>query len=217
MAAAGIQDIVLSTARFFPTAVGVTLGVAGLATARLPWLFVAVGLIPLATIVSVLQVILSKGSQNTTAGHIYETCSLAPIPGGNSVYGYVPSMWLSLTSFLITVFLSSGLVVATAKPTAKTANEALPVQQRKGVGTLSIISCVVLLLFMILLRYRSGCEGILGLLAGLVLGVIFGLTWWHVIMRAGGPAAWDVHGVMIGTQPGSLRTSALACLPTGRP
>jgi hypothetical protein len=217
MSAAGIQDIVLSTARFFPTAVGVTLGIAGLATGRIPWVLVTLGLILIAGIARATQAIFSKWSQATTAGHIFETCSLAPIPGTDTIYGYLPSMWMTLTAYLLTVFLSSGIVVATAKPATKTANEALPVQQRKGVGTLSIIACAVLLFFMILLRYRSGCEGLLGLITGLILGVLFGLGWWHVVMRVGGPAVWDVHGVMLGTQPGSLRTSPLACLPTGRP
>jgi hypothetical protein len=214
MSATGILDIVLSTAQYFPTAVGVTLGVAGLATARLPWLFAASGLVPLAFLIWVLQIFAFKiTGQHTTAGHIYEMCSLAPIPGPTPRYAYAPSTWMTLTAYLITVLMASASVVATSKPASTTTNAALPVQQRKGVGTLSILACVILTLFLLLLRYRTGCEGIIGLISGFILGGSFGALWWAV-MRAGGPAAWDVHGVMLGTQPGSLRTTPLACLPS---
>jgi hypothetical protein len=124
-------------------------------------------------------------------------------------------MWVSLTAYILTVIVMSATVVATANPTTAS-KEAIPVQQRKGVGTLSILACIILFLFLLLLRVRTGCETVVGILLGIIVGGGFGFIWWKFLMRTGGPAVWDVHGVMLGTQPGSLRTGPLACLPVGR-
>jgi hypothetical protein len=219
MSAASYMDIILTTANYFPTAVGTTFAVAGLATGRMPWVIAAVGMMALGAILIATHLVLGKTPLNDikdalSGAHILEMCSVTPIPGVAGTYFSIPSMWVTLTSYILMVIVMSASVVATANPTTAS-KEALPVQQRKGVGTLSLLACIILFLFLLLLRVRTGCETIIGILVGIVLGVGFGGAWW-AIMRTGGPAVWDIHGVMLGTQPGSLRTGPLACLPVGR-
>jgi len=217
MSASGYADIILNAARYFPTAVGTTLLVGGLTTARMPWVIAALGMVSLSVLLIAVQLLLPftpvAHLKDTLSGaHVFEVCSLTPVPG--NAYFSAPSMWVSLTTYLMMIFLLSATRVATSNPTTA-AKEALPVQQRKGVGTLSILACVILFLFLLLLRVQTGCETIVGVLLGLAIGVGAGVAGWAV-MRAGGPAVWDVHGVMLGVQPGSLRTGPLACLPVGR-
>lgn len=221
MSAAGYVDILLSAANYFPTAIGVTLGVGGLATARMPWVITALGMAVLGTLMIAFHMLLGKTPLKSipselTGRRIYEVCSLAPLPGSTDEDAYfsVPSMWVTLTTFVLMVIMLSAGNVATKNPTAAS-KEALPVQQRKGVGTLSLLAAVILFLFMLILRVRTGCETIVGILVGIAIGIGFGVAWWS-IMRVGGPAVWDIHGVMLGTQPGSLRTGPLACLPVGK-
>jgi hypothetical protein len=219
MSAANYMDILLTTANYFPTAVGTTLAVGGLATGRMPWVITAAGMGALSVFLIAIHMVLGKtplrGNEDSLPGaHVLEMCSLTPIPGASGTYFSIPSMWVSLTTFLLMVIILSASWVATANPTSAS-KEALPVQQRKGVGTLSILACVILFLFLLLLRIRTGCESILGIIIGILLGAGAGVGWWAV-MRSGGVAVWDVHGVMLGTQPGSLRTGPLACLPVGR-
>ena len=219
MSAAGFVEVLLSAANYFPTAIGVTMGVGGLATARMPWVITAMGMAILGTIMIAIHMLLGKTPlasipSELTGRHIYEVCSLAPLPGATGTYFSVPSMWITLTTFILMVIMLSAGNVATMNPTAAS-KEALPVQQRKGVGTLSLLAAVILFLFMLILRVRTGCETIVGILVGIAVGASFGVAWWS-IMRVGGPAVWDVHGVMLGTQPGSLRTGPLACLPVGQ-
>jgi hypothetical protein len=216
MSAAGLVDIILSTAQYFPTAVGVTLGVGGLATARMPWVLTAVGMAILGCVMIAIHLVLGRTPlreirDSLSGRHVYEICSLTPIPGADATYFSVPSMWVTLTAFLMMIIMLSAGNVATTNPTTAP-KDAIPVQQRKGVGTLSLLAAVILFLFLLLLRVRTGCETLVGILLGIIIGAGFGLAWWAV-MRTGGPAVWDVHGVMLGTQPGPLRTSPLACLP----
>lgn len=220
MSAASYMDIILTTANYFPTAVGTTFAVGGLATGRMPWVITAVGMICLGAILIATHLALGKAAFLTSVkdalsgAHVLEMCSVTPIPGATGTYFSFPSMWVALTSYVLMVIVMSASVVATANPTTAS-KEALPVQQRKGVGTLSLLAAIILFLFLLLLRVRTGCETIVGVLLGILFGAGFGAIWW-TIMRSGGPAVWDVHGVMLGTQPGSLRTGPLACLPTGQ-
>lgn len=221
MSASGYVDLLLSAAQYFPIAVGTTMFVGGLATARIPWVVASLGMATLGFVLVLLHFFLgltpagrSSYGSSLSGAHIFEVCSLTPIPGKDQVYFSVPSMWVSLTTYLLLIILFSAVRVATSNPTTAS-KEALPVQQRKGVGTLSILACVILFLFLLLLRVQTGCETILGVLFGIGAGVAAAFAFWTA-MRAGGPAVWDVHGVMLGVQPGSLRTGPLACLPVGR-
>jgi ABC-type transporter Mla maintaining outer membrane lipid asymmetry permease subunit MlaE len=68
----------------------------------------------------------------------------------------------------------------------------------------------------------TGCEytlhmGPITLPIGILLSTVIGVVWayaWYTSTRAMGASLfYDVHGVMMGLQPGGLRTSPLACAP----
>ena len=88
-------------------------------------------------------------------------------------------------------------------------NESLMVQHRKSVGMVSMITTVILMLFIIVPRmFMSECETKYGAgsLLGLFIGGLAGYGWWKILSVCGPDVSPDIHGVMIGLQPGKFTT-----------
>jgi hypothetical protein len=137
-------------------------------------------------------------------------CSMLPTAGGS--YNTLPSVWIALTLFYITYILKNASNIYTTKPTKLPAS-AIPVQQRKGLGLISIVASTLLLFALLIPRFMSGCETILGVIVGLVLGIAGGSIWWSILNACGADYYPDIHGVMIGLRPGRLHTAPVACAP----
>jgi hypothetical protein len=58
------------------------------------------------------------------------------------------------------------------------------------------------------------CESIIGSILGIGLGIGGGYAWWVILNACGSNVYPDIHGVMIGLKPGTLRTAPLACTPS---
>jgi hypothetical protein len=212
-AAATLSELFSGTVRHFPIAITSALGVAGLATGRPAWILAAVGSVITAVVVLGLQYILLKGfALGPMPGDaVLQACGVIPTVAAGTPYFATPSVWIAMTMFLATYIITAGANVATTRPSGQP-NEALSVQQRKSVGTLSIVTTVLLVLFLIIARARTSCETLLGALSGAVVGAALGYSLWHAF-SASDPLAGDIHGVMAGLRPGSLRTGAVACVP----
>jgi hypothetical protein len=227
-AATMIIELITGLARNFPiTLFGTTL-VGGLALGHMAWLFMGLGALSTVLLCIFIQFIAGEklgtgiGSYfpKTADAAVIQACSLVPIATG-STYFYIPSLWMALTTyFLFYIFLNAQTVYTT--PPTKLPQEALPVQHRKSVGVVSMVTTVLLFVALLSFRLRTGCEltsSFLGLnipfgaLLGIVLGGILAYTT-HLSASAGrGTLYTDVHGVMAGLQPGSLRDHPLACAP----
>jgi hypothetical protein len=70
---------------------------------------------------------------------------------------------------------------------------------------------MVLFFFLLIPRYMTSCETILGVVLGLAIGISGGYLWWRLLDACGPDVYPDIHGVMIGTQPGLLHTNPIAC------
>jgi hypothetical protein len=123
-----------------------------------------------------------------------------------------PSLWIALTSFFTTYIFTNALNVYSQTPLNTKAAFSISVQQRKGVGLISMLAIIVLAFFLVVARYMStDCETILGIILGLTLGIGAGYCWWLLLDACGSDVYPDIHGVMMGSKPGLLRNGPVAC------
>jgi hypothetical protein len=196
--------------RYFPNTLITSLFVMGIALGKIAWILVGIGAIAVTIATLTLQYILNKTLNvgPLPGASVLEACSLLPISSGT--YSTTPSLWISLTTFFVTYIFINASNVYTAAP-ARVSQDAIQVQQRKSVGLISMVTVALLFLFLIVPRFRTQCETIMGVLLGSAVGVVGGWGWW-VVLHACGPDVYsDIHGVMAGLKPGALHTSPMAC------
>jgi hypothetical protein len=119
---------------------------------------------------------------------------------------------MALTSFFATYILINAAYVYNAKPVHRS-KEALPVQQRKGIGLISILASTLLLILLVVPRFTSPCETLGGTIVGLGAGIGFAWLWWKILHACGSDVFPDIHGIMLGLKPGMLHTAPVACAP----
>lgn len=220
MSALTIIEFVTGMARNFPTTMTAASLIGGLAVGQLPWVIMGAGGVIVALLILCAQAIVGAGIPSTKTPDIavLQACSLIPIGPTSGVYSYVPSLWFALTAYYVAYIIMNAQEVYSS-PATKLPQEALPVQHRKSIGMVSMIAIALLFVSLAVFRFRTGCEqlGPLNIPFGAILGIVLGafLAW---TLRQGAsskrdPSVGDVHGVMIGLQPGSLRTHPLACAP----
>jgi len=209
-----IVDMLYGIHRYFPNIVILTLLVGGLAMGRIAWLMVALGAIVLVlgnVFVQYLLRIPFSGYSSIPGVAAIQACSMLPSGPGDS-YSNLPSMWVTLTTFFAAYILRNAMNVYTTKP-QNVSNDAIQVQQRKGVGIISMLAVAILYLVLMVGRYMTGCESIGGLLVGVVFGAVMGYTvWWPILNACGASVYPDIHGVMIGLTPGALHNVPQACM-----
>ena len=214
-----ITELLSGIMRFLPNTLTAALLILGISLGKIAWVLIAVCAIALTILVLALQYVLSKfstfGIEESTA--ILYTCSILPIKNGSeaaNIFSTIPSVWMTLAAFYMTYILTNAAHIYTTKPT-KLASEAIAVQQRKGIGLISILATSVLFLFFIVPRFMSQCEGRykVGAFIGVALGSIFGWASWKFLHACNSNLYPDIHGVMIGLKPGDLHTTPRACTP----
>lgn len=196
--------------RLLPNTLVITLFVIGIAAGRLSWILIAIGGVLVAILTITFQYLMTKtfnlGYMPGTA--FLEACSVLPVAGDG--HYAVPSMWMTLSAFFLTYIVVNAAKLYTVKPKNATV-ESLAVQQRKGVGLISMFAVMALFLFMLIPRYKTSCETLFGTLMGIGLGVTAGWIWWGILNACGPDVYPDIHGVMIGLNPGKLRTNPQIC------
>lgn len=195
--------------RFFPNAIIATLFVLGITMGRIPWILIAIGGLVTTVTTLLFQHMLGKslGIGAMPGATIIASCSLLPIAGGE--YSSTPSLWVSTSSFFVAYILMNAVNLYLQKPTSN--RNAIGAQQRQGMGLISIIAASVLFVFLLVSRLTTNCETLAGVLSGLVLGGGIGVAWWYILKACGADFYPDIHGVMLGTKPGFLRTNPMAC------
>ena len=209
-----INELLSGIHRYFPNVMIAALIVIGLLTAKVGWVLVGVGAILLAIIVLILQYTINKmiGLGDLPGIDVLKACSIIPSVSSNAVYRTTPSVWMALTSFFLTYILVNAVNVYNTTP-AKKAKDSIPVQQRKGLGVLSMLAVAILFILLLIPRYASPCESTAGTIMGLALGGAAGWGWWQILNACGADVYPDIHGVMLGLRPASLRTSPVVCAP----
>jgi len=212
-----IVELLSGILRYFPNTMIITLFVLGITTGKHAWILVSIGgiLITLTTILAQYMLLKSLGMGPLTdrpGAAIIEACSLLPVARGDDSYSAVPSVWVAVSSFFATFIFMNAANIYTQTP-ARINKEKLAVQQRKGMGLISMLAVALLFVFLIIPRYWTSCETILGVVLGLIIGHAGGAAWWKILDACGPDVYPDIHGVMIGLKPSALRTNPMACAP----
>ena len=204
--------------RFFPNTMLITFFVAGVMTGRMPWILAAMG-----GIVTIMTTWLFQGvgrwmfgteavAYDFRPGDVaVESCSLTP-NSVTDVFIQTPSMWIATSSFYATYIFMNALNIYRYKST--TSQDRIHVQQRKGMGLISMVAIFLLFVFLLVPRFLTTCESIIGTITGLAIGLGWGVGWWNIVNLCGANIFPDVHGVMIGLTPGSLKSNPFAYMPT---
>lgn len=211
-----LTELLSGILRFFPNSMLVTLFVLGITTGRIAWILVALGGLVIAGLVLLTQSVFGSvfgGLGDFPGIAVVEACSLVPIAKGG-VYRNIPSLWVAMSSFFVTYILTNAISIYTRQPLG-VSKDKLAVQQRKGMGLISMIAVLILFAFLLVPRYWTTCENIWGLVLGLVFGIGGGYGWWRILSAGGSDVFPDIHGVMIGLKPGSLHLNPLACSAKG--
>jgi hypothetical protein len=197
----------------------VTLFFVGIATGKIAWVLIAIGGIVVTVATLIVQYIFYKAlgwsaPEGAPGSSIIEACSILPIAVGGT-YSAAPSLWVAISSFFVTyIFTNASNVYTTG--TKRASKDALAVQQRKGVGLISMMAVVVLFAFLLVPRYWTTCETTMGIILGLAIGMFSGYTWWKILDSCGADVYPDIHGVMIGLKPGTLHSNPIACAPPSK-
>lgn len=213
-----IVEMLSGILRFFPNAMISTLFVVGMLTGRQSWILVAVGGVLVTILTLTLQYLFTKvvgpmpGWAELPGQHVIAACSLLPsAEGGN--YNALPSLWVALSAFFATYIFTNASNVYNQSPPSSKAAASISVQQRKGVGLISMLAIIILFLFLLVARYMTtDCETVFGVLAGAIIGIVGGTLWWAILNSCGADVFPDIHGVMVGSNPGLLRMGPMACV-----
>jgi hypothetical protein len=205
------MDMLTGIHRYFPNTMIMGLIVLGLTLGRVSWVLVGIGGIVVSIIVMVFQLVcgIAPNCATLPSPGLMEACSVLPI--GNK-YAMLPSYWIAVTTYVLAYIMSNAVSVYTKNPT-KQPSTAIAVQQRKGLGVISIIAVIVVGLILLGARILSPCESWAGIALGFTLGGLGGWLWWKMLNGQGNDIFQDIHGVMVGLQPGDLRTGPVACTP----
>jgi hypothetical protein len=204
-----LLEILSQISKSFPNTITATLFVLGIMLGKIAWICIAGGAIVLILVVGVFQKLfgsLTTEEYNVPGAAAVSACSIIP---PNSIleasFSNIPSTWMSVTFFYLTYIVMNALTVYNTKPT-KAHGDSITVQHRKSMGTLSIITTVILLICMVFMRYFlwGTCESIIGTLVGGSMGVGMGILWWQLLAACGPDVYPDIHGVMVGLKPRAM-------------
>jgi hypothetical protein len=214
-----IAEILGGILRFFPNTMVVTLFFVGMMTGRIPWILTAVGGLLMIVITMFAQVLLSwvlgaeMGNYDFTPGEVAaESCSLTPTLLQEN-YTTLPSLWIASSSFYATFIFMNAFNIYKQAPANNISKDKMAVQQRKGMGLISMVTAALLFFFLLVPRFLTRCESVIGTIIGLALGIGWGFGWWTILNFCGANVFPDIHGVMIGLTPRSLRANPYALVP----
>lgn len=213
MASTSITELISGVLRFFPNAMTVTLATVGLLTTKPAWVLVAIGgiLVAIATLTTQYIFTKSMGIGPMPGEAVLAACGIIPVVSGGE-YSATPSVWMAMTGYYLAYIFFNAYNIQITNP--KRANKnSIPVQQRKGLGVISMLAAVLLFVLLVGARARTSCETWLGIATGLAIGIAVAYGWWSILAACGADVYPDIHGVMIGLKPGTLRTAPMACAP----
>lgn len=213
----GLQNLPLSLAG--------TMFILGLFTANYAMLFFLVGFlvaVPFINLLldSLLLSILPDSLRSKTA----DVCGIViPFLTPSTDSYHIISQWTAMISFFIGYMIHNSVKLLTREPDTSTAievtsNEVNEINQkasfRRTQAIVSLITIVIVSIVVLLMRYKTGCENIIGYLIGMVGYGSAGYFWYLGLSAIGQDRLSDLFGVANRLLPPSaISNRPVACLP----
>jgi hypothetical protein len=149
-----------------------------------PLLWVALGLIGNIPITYLLQYLakLAVGSSPTIAPYLRvqhrgRCSSFTDSSSGELLDGYAPSWWATSAFFFVAFTLWNGLAILLGD----NPNATMDQKNNRRAYALSVIIITCVVAFMAFSRMFSGCETLVGTLLAAVIGMTWGISYWHIL------------------------------------
>jgi len=210
-----VLEILSGIFRFLPNTMTASLLVLGVFLGKVSWIAISVGAIALTMFVMLIQSLAMPAwahelswLKSISGGAAILACSSIPTRvrvDENPIMYTTPSLWMALTAFYFTFIIKNATNVYSQAPALNTNDKYLKfkVDHRKSVGLVSMVATGILLSALIITRFFSTCESVVGSILGLLLGIGAGIGLWYIMSIQGSEVYPDIHGVMIGLKPGS--------------
>lgn len=213
----GIQNLPLSLAG--------TMLLLGLFTANYAMLFALVGLllvVPVFNYALDMALLLLFPSIGVRTGDV---CSVV-IPffsNTSSDMRHVTSQWMAMVSFFFGYMIRNAIKLLTREPEPTGSIEVTEQQvkemdrkasYRKVQAIVSALSIVVVAIVFLLIRWNTGCEGIVGFLVALLGFGTMGYVWYDLLSSIGQDRLSDLFGIANRLlSPGAIGNGPVVCLP----
>lgn len=155
-----------------------------------------------------------------------DVCTLV-IPFGassNESHTHVISQWMAMVSFFFGYFFRNSvkLMMREAEPTGAVEVSEKDVKElesktsyRKTQALISLLSTIVIAVIIFILRYRTGCESVVGFFLALVGYGIAGHFWYNALSAVGQDRLSDLFGIANRLlAPGAIVSGPVACIPS---
>jgi len=217
-----IREFLLASYHDLPNVLFVGALLIGSLMGYLPLVWVAFGLLANAITVSAIQrtleLLFPTWSQlyqdpvsATCSTGFLQVRSLKEDPGSVPRRTVAPSHWLAATVFFAVFTMYNSIRVAIA-PAANGVSEEKVAERRAF--SLSATVAAFLFLLLILSRFFSGCETIVGTLLGVLVGGGMAIGYWHFLDLCGSGRVPDVLQVMGSMAPEEKSTlTPVMCVP----
>jgi hypothetical protein len=213
----GLQNLPLSLAG--------TLFILGLFTANYAMLFFLTGFLVAVPFVNLfLDGLLVSFLPDSLQSKTMDVCSvLIPFLSNSKESYHFISQWIAMVSFFIGYMIHNAVKLLLRNPEPGTSVEITEKQvkeigqkasYRKTQAIVSLASIVAVSIFILLSRYRTGCENWLGYIIGVVGYGSAGYFWYLALSAIGQDRLSDLFGVANRLLPPSaISNRPVACLP----
>lgn len=216
----GIQTLPLSLAG--------TMLILGLFTANYAMLFFLVGFLVFVPVIHfITDALLFQGIlPDSILTKSTDVCNIVvPFLNSNSSVEskYLGSQWLSMISFFFGYMIHNSVKLLTREPEPTRAIEVTEksvkeqdrkASYRKTQALVSMISMVVVACAIIVLRWSSGCEGLIGLVISICGYGLLGYLWYYLLSYTGQDRLSDLFGIANRLlAPGAIANGPVVCLP----
>ncbi len=213
-----------------PLTIAGTLSIIGLFTSNYAMLFFLIGyLIGVPLVASILNFgigsIVASTSYNPFRVKTSDICKVV-IPFATSIKNsssstdetIIFSQWMAMISFFLGYIIKNSLQLYEREPIDGSDKETdelkEKVSNRKTQAIISIFSIIIFGLIVIVSRFYSGCDSILGMILTLLLFGGGGYFWYTLLSKVGQDRLSDLFGIANRLlSPTALKNGPVACIP----
>ena len=161
-------------------------------------------------LISLIMAVLYNPSISLTKA--YDVCKLVPTSILLGSFNVAPSYWMAHIFFFFGYLMTNTVVLYTTDPYPGAADD--KVRNRKYQALTAFIISILVLLILLYLRLKTGCETGLGILIATIM-IPLGIGWYYFASISGARNA-DIFGIISQMLvPGAGQPTAQVCVNTG--